>query len=309
MLSKISVFDYFNKYREGLPKLDKGIYSIIVDDPYIESFIRKKIPKDKCHYRLLVGKELTKSSVEDLFLNLSFFQSNEPTIVINAQEVSEDVLVFLNDVNSPDSLLVLFFNKLSKNQSNIINKSEGIVSIEVQAPKFWEGAKLLSFILEMYELKISSEARNYILQNIENSIESFCSIISKIKLDVDNDDQIDIEYLKKKIVKDRFDFFELIEKYHSNNKIFFQELLLRERDYEWFVGFLVFFQGHLIKVLNPEVLIAKDKLNKYEQNIINWSESGSRENFLNDLKFLNKLEIEFKKKNLFALDQIRLRIL
>jgi len=104
-------------------------------------------------------------------------------------------------------------------------------------------------------------------------------------------------------------FFELVDLFYKGPKFLFLDLAKKEKDFDWWIVFCAQIQSHLVKLLFPEEIREKSKLNKYEQSILQWSEKLDRNLLKFYLNLFSELEILAKTKNPFLADKVRLELL
>ncbi len=314
MYSKISYNDFANKLPKNLDFKKHNLQAIVCEDPYLEIIFRNKIKNDfksseNESFRLYSGDEITKAFVEDNFLNLSLFLNLEPVIVINADQIEEDVLELINAKNVQEMKLVLFYKSIKKNIEKILIANHFQVS-DIQLAKFWEGPKLWSFLIQEFGLNVTPEWTRYILENVEATTESFYKMIHTLKLEYGHDlKNISPKEFFDHFEKEKYDQFELVQLYQQNKQKFFEVIEPKVIDFDWTLGFSMFMQSHLVKVLYPQEISAKEKPNKYELSILNYSEKETRSSVKESLKFFSKLEIMAKNRDLFIVDEVRKNLL
>lgn len=310
MHSKVKPWDFFSGHK-NFDSFFKSptLIGFISVDPYIEKILKDKLKAQTQQFRLYSGNEITKNFLEEQFLNLTLFSEPESIKVINAEQIPNDVLNFFVNEIAPklEVSVVLFFTKTNKGITEILKKSSSQF-FELEEAKSWDGQKLLNLFLNEEKLKLNFEAQRFILDNIENTTDSFVELIGQLKMDF-GDTEIDREALRTYIQKNRFDFFDLIDQYHRDRKKFLITLSRKSTDHEWFRQFSLSFQSYLAKVLNPEEIRNKDKLTKYDQGILAASENEPRTKLQTDLRLFSELEIMAKSKDEFLKDKIRYEIL
>lgn len=307
MHSKLQIWDFLGKNKTSIDAQVLSLRSFYIDDPYAEKIIKDRLYQNQIDFRFYTGDEITKAFLEEQFLNLSFFTDAQHFIVLNAENISLDAMNFLfsGEINIHDRQVVLFFSKFPKNISDIV-KSSQFDFYEIESPKPWDGSRILQFCLKEMQLNASIPVQQFILENLDHSFENFLWVLELIKLNFE-DKVVDVNQLKLLIQKERYDFFELLEIYHSQKLNFYKILIEKSDDFDWIRQNATSMQNHIVKLLNPEEIRTKAKLTKYDQNLLRWSESGIRSEFQADLKFFMKIEIESKSKNVFLREIIRIQ--
>lgn len=309
MLSKLPAWDFVQKYPKTIDPSKPGLYAFLIDDPYLERVILDRLPKKELNLSLYTGSEFTRDFIEEHFLNLSFFGGSESILILNAENIPPASLLMLieSEIDCSERFLLLFFSKSSKPYQSFI-KSKLVNAIEVELPRFWEGARLWQFCLRVKEINLPAPVTSFALSNLEHNFESFFWLIDTIKINFP-EGNVDILAIQDLVTKERWDFFELVDLFHRSRKIFFEEILKKETDYEWLRALAAFMQSHMTKILFPEEIKAKAKLSKYDQSIVEMSAKMSRDEAKYYLEFFSNLEISAKSKDVFLINQIRLETL
>ncbi len=309
MLSKILPWDFVAKFPHTISLNAKGIHSFLTEDPYLERAILDNLPRKQTQLSLYSGNEFTRDFIEEHFVNLSLFSDSDNILIMNAENIPTTSLEFLleTSIDWSDRLLLLFFTKSSKSYITFA-KNQNVDAIEIEAPRFWEGAKLWQFCQKVRGVSLDGVVSRFALDNLEHNFESFFWLIDLVNIHFPNG-KVDSEKLKELVVKERWDFFELVEFFHREPKSFFQEILKKELDFDWMRALSAFMQTHLIKILFPEEIKAKAKLTKYDQSIIDLSEKLNRERLKYYRSLFSELEILSKSSDVFLINKIRLESL
>ena len=309
MLSKILPWDFIQKYPKTIDPNQLGIYTFLIDQPYLDRVILDRLPRKELKFSLYTGAEITREFIEEHCMNLSFFGENEPILVMNAENIPASSLDFLLEIETDwdQRLLVLFFTKSNK-QFLPFSKNKKVMAIELELPRFWEGAKLWQFCQKAREINLDGTVTRFALENLEHNFDSFFGLIDTIKLNFPNG-IVNLKVLQDLVTRERWDFFELIDIFHRSPKLLFVLMLKKELDYEWMRAFSVFMQGHLVKILFPNDLKNKGKLSKYDQSVLDMSANLNRDMIKYYMRFFSELEIHSKSSNVFLIDSLRLEAL
>ncbi len=309
MLSKNLPWDFILKYPQTIEKKNQGIYTFLIDDPYIERVVLDRLPKNELKFSFYTGNEFTREFIEEHFINLSFFASVDHILIMNAENIPANAMDFLLEasIDWSDRLLLLFFSKSTKALS-AFNKSEKVTAHELEAPRFWEGAKMWQFCQKARGVAFDSSVSRFALTSLEHNFESFFWLIDIIKMHFPNG-VVDLTVLQDLVKKERWDFFELIDFFHKDSKLFFYEVLKKENDFEWMRALSVFMQSHMQKILFPEELRLKNKLTKYDQGILEMSEKMNRDSVKYYLCFFSDLEIQSKSNDPLLVNKLRMECL
>ena len=306
MLSKLLPWDFVVKFPKTIPAKAAGVYSFLAEDPYLERALLDNLPRDQVKFALYSGNEFTQDFIEEHFVNLSLFSESDNILIINAENIPAPSLEFLleTSIDWSDRLLLLFFTKTSKSYTAFV-KNENVHGIELEAPRFWEGVKLWQFCQKVRGVSLDGLVSRFALDNLEHNFESFFWLIDLINIHFPNG-KVEGEKLKELVIKERWDFFDLVDFFHRDPKIFFQEVLKKELDFDWMRALSAFMQTHLIKILFPEEIKAKAKLSKYDQSVLEMSEKLNRERIKYYQRFFSDLEILSKSHDAFLINKIRL---
>ena len=311
MLSKILPWDFIQKFPHTIDSKQFGLYSFLISDSYLERVLLDRLPRLDFKFSLYSGTEFTKNFIEDHFLNLSFFSEKNHILILNAELIPLDVIEFLLKCGiENEELFLLFFFSKSNKQFGALAKSSArnIYNIELEMPRFWEGAKLWQFAQKVRGVNYDATISHFALENLEHNFESFFWLLDTIKINF-SEKKIELKDLHELIKKERWDFFELIELFHSEPKVFFTAILKKEMDYEWMRTLSAFMQAHFVKILFPKEIMAKGKLSKYDQSVIEMSKKLSRKDIQYYLAFFGELEIMAKSSDLFLIDRLRVESL
>lgn len=302
-------WDFIQKCPKTIDETKMGIYAFLVEEPYLEKVLLEQLPKKEIPFSLYTGNEFTRDFVEEHFVNLSFFSSADHQLILNAENIPSGVLDFILDskIDCSDRFLVLFFTKSSKSW-NEFAKDKSIFAFELEMPRFWEGPKLWQFCQKVRSVQYDGVTTRYILENREHNIESFFDCINILK-SFFPEGNVDVKKLPEIFKRERFDFFGLIDLFHQEPKLFFEEILKKEMDYDWIRGLCAFMQTHLLKVLYPQELRVKSKLSKYDQSVIEMSERLDRGMLKHYMRVFSDLEILSKSSDIFLINYLRLESL
>ncbi len=309
MLSKILPWDFLTKFPKTIDPKGFGIHAFLIDEPYIERVILDRLPKKEISFSLYSGNEFTRDFIEEHFVNLSFFSSNDHVLIMNAENIPSNALEFLleTQIDWAERFLLLFFTKTSK-QFTSLAKDKKVQAVELEMPRFWEGAKMWQFCQKAREVNLDGTVSRFALENLEHNFESFFWLIDTIKTNFANG-IVNFKELQDLVRRERYDFFELIDLFHKGPKFFFQEVLKKEMDFDWMRTLSAFMQSHLVKILFPEELKAKGKLSKYDQGILEMSEKLNRDMVMYYLNFFSELEILSKSSDVLLVNRLRLESL
>jgi hypothetical protein len=164
---------------------------------------------------------------------------------------------------------------------------------------------LWQFTQKTRGVNYDSAVSRFALEYLEHNFESFYWLLDVLKMNFDNK-AVDLKILLDLVKKERWDFFELMDIFNRDSRLFFLEILKKETDYDWLRTLSAMMQTHLIKILFPEEIKAKGKLSKYDQSILNAAQRMNRVDAQYFLRFFSELEVMAKSSDVFLIDRIRL---
>lgn len=299
MPSKISTFDFFRQFKAPL----KGVHVYVINDPFLETFLKNRL-KEKLKFDLITGSELTRNFLEERYANLSLFTEASNVLVLNGESIAEKT--FQNWLESEllieDQLLIILASKDHKQFAKLEAKKL-ISHTIVEAPKFWEGAKVLDLVLSELHYEIAPAYKELILEKVENTFEAFHQLIVKFKLIKPTGMKFDREthlenqqFLVDNIEENKVDFFKLIDVLNQSPRKFFYTIQKTERDFEYYLSLALFMQGHVQKSKFPSLIKEKAKLTQYDRQILqttdafNESERTHLENIFSEMEIMAKMK-------------------
>ncbi len=308
MLSKMLPWDFVKEWPSTINLKQMGIYAYFNEDPYLEKMLMDRLPRQEIAFSIYSGNEVTREFVEEHFINLSFFSTTDHLMIMNAENIPNGVIDFLLEQGDcSDRFVLLFFNKSSKQFTESV-KNPKLIGFSLDTPRFWEGPILWQFCMKLKNVKYDSAVTQFALGHLEHNFESFLSLIDTLVLYFPNG-PVDMKLLNELIKNERWSFFDLINYFHENPKIFIQEILKKEKDFDWLIFLFNQTQTHLVKILYPQEIEEKKKRSKYDQTIIDMSLKLDRRMVKYYVKLFSEFEVLAKSKNDFLIDRLRLELL
>lgn len=298
MLSKWQIWDFFSSVR---PDYLEGVSGTIVLNTF--DFQSLKLIKDHLfknlsttvHHKL--ASEVTWDWIENEFLTLSFFSTSESFFIHQAQDLSSDLLEKLVNLNLDNRFIMLNFESENASFKKLV-KEKNVRILQVEAPRFWETAKLLDFTAALVRLPLSYDAKTWMLNSLENTFQQFYNSCCLIKLNYPGAPEVSLKQVQELFEVDRLDSFHLAAVFGKKSfREFYGELIKLEGDFEKMRGFFLFMQSHLIKVADPSYLDGKDRLSQYDKGILQVSKLWKQEELLHWVGVFNDLEIMAKRKD------------
>jgi DNA polymerase III delta subunit len=310
MHSNWQIWDFFTQTsNRGLLSSFEGVLSLGTFDStslkMVKDYLLKDCNTQAIHYKF--GAEITLAWLQDEFVNLSLFNSQESFFIHHAHEMSQDCQELVCKLEITGRFLILSFP--ADNQSfKKIEKDKKTEYIKIDSPKFWENNKLLDFIIAYYRLRLSYDAKNWILSNIENDLISFSNSCTHLKLNYFDKNEIDLAMVKDLLQTEKLDHFHLASLLAKKKFKEFYELILKfEGDYERVRMVFMFLQSHLLKISDPSYLNKKSKLSQYDKEIQSCSIHWRLEQIIEKVEMFNLWEIMAKKKDAFLWHQVKLK--
>ena len=309
MLSKLLPWDFIQRRPSAINTEEFGAYAYLCHDPYVEKIVMDQLPKNEFEFSIYSGSHFTHSFVEEHFINLSFFSTQENLIIMNAETIATDVLYFFTEnIVVNDRFVLFFFSKSNKAFTELV-KNESVLSFEIESPRPWDGPMIWNTVCRVKKIKTDSALTNFALENLEHSFESFFWLADSVATHFPNG-AIQLQTLSEIIKRERWDYFEMVNLFHKNPKLLLSEMLKKEIDYDWIRELSSKFQLHIVKLLFPdEIALKQKKLSKYDQEILVMSKKLNHLMLRRYLDFFGKLEIAAKSSDPLILNYLRLEIL
>lgn len=272
MLSKWQVWDFFNVNAQGVGQ-SKGVYVFSFFDLFFQKYFLDQLKQsDKLNneYRFLIGKEFSRSWIEDNLLSLSLFGSSESIIVSRADEMPKESLDILIEeaIQVDDKYIILIFEK-DNAALRALQKVKSVQVHMIEAPKFWENNKLLDFMTTCYQIGLSYDVKNLILETINHTAYDFSNCLNILKLNYPDVVEINLAMAQKVLSTNRFDQFELAA-YVSKKQAskFYEKMVEIGDDYQMLRSIFSFIQSHLLKMADPTYMDKKNRMTKYDKEIL-----------------------------------------
>ena len=309
MLSKLLPWDFIQRHSNVINKAQLGTYAFLCNDPYVEKIIMDQLPKKDLEFSIYSGANFTLEFIEEHFVNLSFFSTQENLIIMNAETVPADVFDFFKNKIKVDDRFVLFFFSKSNKAFNELVKNELVTAFEIESPRPWDGPTIWNFVCKIKKIKLDTALSSFALENLEHNFESFFWLADSILNHFPNGD-IQLSVLRELIKRERWDYFEMINLFHKNPKLLLSEMLKKELDYDWIRELSSKLQLHIVKLLFPEEIASKQKkLSKYDQELLSMSEKLNHQMLRHYLDFFGNLEVSAKSSDPLILNYLRLELL
>jgi len=309
MHSKWQIWDFFQSYPRGALSSLEGLVLLEAFDSLSLRLMKDHLVAGAEHKpRLVMGGELSASWVEDEFLTLGLFGNTDSFIVNHPDEASallkEELL--RSDLMLQGRVLVLAFTSESAFLKKALKAAPHATHLKLEAPRFWETAKLVDFLANYFRLPLAFEAKQYLLEAVENDFAPLYSSFRLIKLNFPEASQVTLEQVRELVAVDRLDQFALARELGKKAwPQFFERLLSIEHDFDRYRQLFLFLQSHLAKLADPSYLAAKNRLSKYDQEIQTLGRNWQVREASDCLRTLQRWEIASKAKDPLLLTELR----
>lgn len=317
MHSKWQVWDFFSSFPSGGWSSLQGKVVLHAFDPLALRLMKDYILEGVEHGTrpvLLDGPELKAEWVEENFLMLGLFGNTESYIINRPEEMAASVKeLFLRDDLILDGRVVAFTTQTESAFIKKILKLENIHHVQIEAPRFWETAKLLDFLCSHHKLPLKHEAKTYLLKAIEPEFMPLYDVCRLIKLNHPELKEIGIKEVESLVGMERLDQFALATDMGKKSwRQFFERLLDVEHEPSRLIQVFSFLQGHLLRLADPTYLDGKARLSQYDKEIQTLAKVWKPKEVRETLRRLQAWEIAAKRKDPFLpsmLRQARLKVL
>lgn len=298
MLSRWQIWDFFSSVKTDYLEGATGIFVLNTFDFQSLKLIKDHLLKNNSatvHHKL--ASEVSYEWIENEFLTLSFFSSSESFFIHQAQELNVDLLEKLVSLELDNRFIILNFESETAAFKKLVKEKSARI-LQIEAPRFWENNKLLDFTAAFVRLPLSYEAKNWMLNSLENTFQQFYNSCCLLKLNYPGVTEVGLAQVKELLEVERLDSFYLANIFGKKNfKEFYTQLIALEGDFEKMRGFFLFMQSHLIKVADPSYLDNKDRLSQYDKGIIQVAKLWKQADLFYWIARFSDLEILAKRKD------------
>ncbi len=314
MHSKWQIWDFFSSFQRDFLASFNGVLGITAFDPVcfklLKDFLQRGSEGRVVHHK--IASEVTKAWIEEEFQTLSLFGSADCFFIHQAQDIKAEMLEVLGSLGLNDRFIVLCYETEGAGWKKIV-KYDSVSSLAIESPRFWENNKLLDFISSYIRLPISYEAKNWIMESLENDLSTFYNVCIVLKLNFPDTKEVSLVEVKSLFTLDKLDQFALAALFNRKRFIdFYEKLVLLEGDFEKMRSLFLFMQSHLVKLADTSYLAQKPRLNQYDKDLQNSAKLWKSEDIIREIQRFNDWEIRSKKKDQFLwadLRQVYLRVL
>lgn len=311
MHSKWQIWDFFSVNNREILKNKTGVIGFNCFDPLstrlVKDFLFKAIDESVVHYK--ISTEVTKDWLIEEFQTLSLFGNNSNFFIHEAHNLNQEIFDLILNLDLSDRFVLLNFESENTLWKKFLKNSDNF-SLQIEAPRFWEMNKLLDFVCQYLKLPLHYEAKNWIMNIIENDFSSFYNACYLIKLNHPEDKEVTLKMVEALLTVERVDQFALASSFSRKKKgEFYKRILSLEGDFEKARSLFNFMQSHLVKLSDTSYLSQKNRLTQYDKELQGSAKLWTRVELAEEIKKMNKLEILSKKKDSNLWHQIKLESL
>lgn len=309
MPSSWQVWDFFQAYPKGALEGFEGLVLLEAFDALSLRLMKDHlVPGGERRPRLVMGGELPPRWVEDEFLTLGLFGNTDSFIVNHPDEASvtlKDELL-RSDLQLQGRVLVLAFTAETAFLKKALKVAPHAQHLKLEAPRFWEIGKLVDFLASYFRLPLAVDAKQYLLEAVENDFASLYATFRLIKLNFPESSPVTFAQVRDLVAVDRLDQFALARELGKKAwPQFFERLLSIEHDFERYRQLFLFLQSHLAKLADPSYLAGKNRLSKYDQEIQTLGRHWRVRDASDCLRTLQRWEIASKLRDPLLLTELR----
>ena len=312
--SKWFPWDFYKSNPTTIDINKKGLYGIQFCDEFISHILMERLPKELTEsddFFKVNAAELTPDWFEEKFQTMSLFSQNESYFVIEAQNLPAKTKKWLeeNPLKLEDQFLIFSFPSSSKIFDSFSKKIEGEF-IKIDPPRFWESLMHLEFICNHFSLNLPMDVKNYLIQSLENTSYEFFQAANLLGLYFPGGSNIKLEYVQRLIRPNKLDHFSLASLFGAKKRSqFFKLITQSELEFDQMRGLFYFMQNHLFKLMDPSYCEGKNRLSKYDREILSQSKIWSNAELQKEMHTFGELELDAKSKNPLLKNRLRLEYL
>lgn len=299
MSSKWNPWDFFKSYPRDLGTSELALSAISFFDPFVEDLFKSRLKEKVAHQkelRLYLGSEISLDWWEGEWKTLDLFSGDAFYLIISCAEVPKATqAAILADLSRGESgnggKEICFCFSGPHLFFDALTKTKKVESHKVEPPKFWEWNKYLVFLAESKGFPLGYETEQFLLDVLNPSGEEFARAIDILKLSFKSPTDIKRSDLVKLFQNEHLDFFKLASLFGTKAFIkFYEEILPFVDDNETMRSLSSFLQSHLLKVLDPTYTEKKNRLSKYDQEILAHNKRWKPRELMQVIRFFGNVE-------------------
>ncbi|HAZ12081.1 MAG: hypothetical protein A2X86_06480 [Bdellovibrionales bacterium GWA2_49_15] len=299
-------WEFYKVYTHPFVGKGEGLHLFSFPDSHLERvlFYRKySTHSTQRSFRLVHGQDLTISWIDENWDGMDLFGTNDVFFVLLPELASEEVKKYIKQHGAFSKTIIMSFT--AEHDWFLELKKIAASAVLVRAPKFWEGHQLLELLMLFYDLELTYEAEQFILESLPFETGPLMAQLNLIKIHFPKEGHVlsqkDIEAL---VSRQKLDFFNLATDFGKKHMDqFYGKLVNYDGDFEDFFRFM---EGHLLKLYDPSYAQKKGRPSKYDKEIIDHSRFWKRQDILENLLFFGDLWIRTKGHDPSVLDSLRL---
>lgn len=307
MHSKWQIWDFFSSYDRSILETFEGCLALNSFDPVsqrmVKDFLIKGAGDRTVHHRM--AQDVSKNWIEEEFQTLSLFGNSDCFLIQQAQDLSADLIETISGLDLEGRFVLLSFETEGPSWKKVVKEGK-MTTLQIEAPRFWEQAKLLDFTCAHLRLPLGYEAKAWLLESMENNFSTFYNSCYLIKLNYLDAKEVGLTQVRELLVSERLDQFALALLFSRKKTVpFFEKLVALEGDFEKMRGFFNFMQGHLIKLADVSYMSEKPRLTQYDKDLQSSSKLWNGQDLMDEIGRFNRWELMCKKKDGLLWHEIR----
>lgn len=307
MHSKWQIWDFFPSFDQSFLSQFQGVLALSTFDPLclkmVKDFLVRGSEGRILHHKM--ASEVTKSWLEEEFQALSLFGDTDNFFIHQAQDLSADNLAILSKLELQGRFIILSYENDGAAWKKMVKEGK-LQTLQIEPPRFWELNKLLDFVCAHLRLPLSYDAKNWILNSLENNLGIFYNSCCLIKLNFPDAKEVSLNDIKELLTLEKLDQFALASLFARKKKVdFFDKLVSLEGDFEKMRSFFNFMQSHLVKLADTSYLGQKPRLTQYDKDLQSSSKLWKSSEVMSEISKFNRWELMCKKKDILLWHEVR----
>ena len=295
MHSKLKLWEFFENSNWNSKLLSPGCKGIMCSDTYGEKLILDSLCESDSEYSKLFSFELKRDILEEKLLSLDLFATSKKYIIFNCEKLdtssSDFILESLEKLS--DVHLILLFKKEST-LSRKLKKHQTCEVLSIEAPAFWEFDRLLNFLSKKMGLFFDQKSMQFMVDTLEPSVEKYMEFLLQVKLwfPETSPKLENVKALMKDYRLDNFEFSKLLSK--KDLLHFYQKMNDANFNIEDIKGSIPFLMSHMKKLFNSNYTQMKNRLSKYDKEILASSKLWKAKELVQEMKSLASIDADSK---------------
>ena len=294
-------WDFLRQY-EGLPK--EGAQGFYCFDFYLQRLLLSKMGVGD--FSVLWGEEVSFDWFRDNILHATLFSDGGSYLVYDSERLGAEIKeAILEHQHWEGRTMMLCFSKKS-DFFDKLSKVAGAKCSHIEAPRFWEGGRLLDFLCEQMRLPLGRDVKNYLLEATSHSVSDFVQVLKFLSLNAPEGGELSRGEVERLVESRELNPFHLAELLASKKFAeFYRELVEKRVDFDTYRSTFSFMQTHLLKLGDPSYTQKKSRLSQYDREILARSKDWSKDEVCLQLRRMGEWEICAKRRDPFLLVRLR----